>query len=129
MAITKSDWKGIALVLSVFCVVLLVSTPEKALASSLAFGVFLAIVESKRESWSHRRFWVIIAVLAIVHIVVVYVIHIPRLRAGAVAAPFAFVDAFAIWGLVNWIERRFPYARAADPGQRHADGKDLPANG
>ncbi len=117
------------MVVSVFFVVFLVSTPEKALASSLAFGVFRTIVGVKRESWAHRRFWVIIAILAIVHIVVLYVIHIPRLRAGAVAAPFAFVDAFAIWGLINWTQRRFPYARAADPGQGHADGKDLPANG
>lgn len=27
--------------------------------------------------------------------------------------PFALADGFAIWGLLNWIERRFPIARDA----------------
>jgi hypothetical protein len=89
------------------------SSLGKAFALALAFGVFLAIIQTKTESWADPRFWIILAVLAVIHVVVLSIVHIPEPRAGLEAAPFAFVDGFAMFGLLNWIERRFPRMKGA----------------
>ncbi len=110
----RSDIVLVASTASVFLLVVLVSALEKALVFSVAFAVFLSIVQTKRQSWSDRRFWVILSILALIHVVVIWVAHIPELRFGLISLPFALVDGFAMWGLINWIERRFPVAK--NPG-------------
>lgn len=118
----RSDFVLAAASLCVFAVAALLTNLDKALAFSVAFMVFLAIVQTKRESWSDTRFWAILTVLAIIHIVVLSLVHIPELRFGLISLPFALVDGFALWGFLNWIERtRCPimgkqgYARRSDP--------------
>lgn len=114
----RSDLIFGALTAIVFGVVALISSLDKALVFAVMFGVFSAIIQAKWDSRSDKRLWIIIAILAIVHIVVISLIRIPELRFGLVSLPFALVDGFAIWGLLNWIERRFPAVRDADAGKR-----------
>jgi len=100
-----------------FAVVTWVSNAEKGLAAGVTLGVFITIILTKREthkeSLSDRRFWLVIASLAVIHIVAISIIKFPEARAGMVSLPFALVDGFLMWGLINWIERRFP-----QPGSR-----------
>lgn len=96
----------------IFIGISLFSSLEKALACAIIFGVFLSIVQTRLQRQNDRRFWAIIAILAIIHIIALWLIHIPELRFGLMSLPFALADGFAMWGLINWIERRFP--RASD---------------
>lgn len=107
----RSDLILIASTALVFLVVVVFSNLEKALAFSVLFAVFLSIVQTKRESWSDRRFWFILSVLALAHIAVLSVINIPELKFGLIVLPFALLDGFAIYWFLNWIERRFPAQR------------------
>ena len=102
---------------AVFIGVAMYSTLEKALAFSVLFGVFSAIVQSKWESRHDIRFWLIISSFATAHIVLISLIHIPKVQFGLISLPFALVDGFAMWGLINWIERRFPVARNTGLGE------------
>lgn len=86
-----------------------ISSLESALAYSIVFGVFLSIIQTKWNR-SDPRFWIIITILAVVHIVILSAIRVPELRFGLMSLPFALIDGFAMWGLINWIERRFPNA-------------------
>lgn len=90
-----------------FICIAFVASLEKALAGSVVFGVFLSIIQTK---WNRRdrRFWIVIAVLAVIHIALLALIHIPKLQFGLIVLPFALVDGFAIWWLINWVERKFP---------------------
>lgn len=92
----------------VFGLVALVASLERALAFSVVFGVFFSIVQTRWKSQNNRRFWLIVAVLAIIHVVILSLIRIPELRFGLVVLPFALVDGFAMWWLINWIEKGFP---------------------
>jgi nicotinamide riboside transporter PnuC len=92
----------------VFLIVSLVSSLEKALIFSTVFAVFLSIVQTKRDSRRDRRFWIMIAILAIIHLAILSLVQIPTLQFGLMVLPFALVDGFAMWGLINWIDRRFP---------------------
>jgi hypothetical protein len=104
----KSDLISAALIIFIFICVALISSLEKALAFSVTFGVFLAIIQTKWENRKNKRFWIILTILAIIHVVVLSLIHIPELRFGLICLPFALADGFAMWGLINWIERCFP---------------------
>ncbi|KPF52365.1 hypothetical protein IP65_16515 [Novosphingobium sp. AAP1] len=104
----KATRLGILLVAIVFIAVAVISDLEKALAASVTFGVFMAIIQAKWESRNDWRFWAVIAIFAVIHIVAISVIRFPEVRAGLVSLPFALVDGFIMWGLINWIERRFP---------------------
>lgn len=106
-----------AATLLVFVAVMLISNLEKALVFAVMFGVFSALAQSKWESRKNRLVWVILAVLAVIHIVVLSLVRIPELRFGLISLPFALVDGFAIYGLLNWIERRFPVVRDVDAGE------------
>ncbi len=98
---------GLSTVFVFGCVAIFASL-EKALACSIVFGVFLSIIQTKWNKRRDRRFWIIIAILAIVHVIALSLIHIPELRFGLMSLSFALVDGFAMWWLINWIERRFP---------------------
>lgn len=100
------------LILPTLAVVTWLSNAEKGLAASSMVGVFYTIIrtksETRKESLSEHRFWAVIAILAVIHIVAISVIKFPELEAGLVSLPFALVDGFIMWGLIDWIERRFP---------------------
>jgi hypothetical protein len=92
----------------VFGLVALVASLERALVFSVVFGVFFSIVQTRWKSQNGRRFWLIIAILATIHVVVLSLIRFPEPSFGLAVLPFALVDGFAMWWLINWIERRFP---------------------
>lgn len=94
--------------LIVFILVALVSTLENALAVSVSLGVLAAVVQTKWDRRRDPRMWVLIGIIAAVQLPAIFLVHIPRLSAGLVCLPFAFIEGFALLGLLNWIERRFP---------------------
>ena len=116
----QSNLIGIILVFSVFAIAYILSNAEKALASAIVFGVFLTIIQTKaetrREQLSDWRFWITVSILAIIHFVVIAIVKFPELRAGLISLPFALVDVFAMWALINWIEKRLSGPRAPDSG-------------
>ena len=117
-ATRKSDLIGVLTVIAVFFALVIFVSPAKALAGCVVAGTFLSIIQTKKKSQRDRRFWTIIAVLAVIHIVVLSLIHIPEPRFGLMSLPFALADGFAIWGLLNWIERRFPTERGGSLTKR-----------
>lgn len=90
----------------------------EALAYSVTVGVFLSIIQTKPRKLRNRKFWTILAILAVGHIVVLSLIRIPEPRFGLMSLPFALADGFAIWWLINWIERRFPILTDSDAGKQ-----------
>jgi hypothetical protein len=95
---------------AVFFVVWPFGGMEKALASAVIFGVFSAIIQAKWGSRRDKRFWLVISVFAVVHIVALSLIQIPELRMGLISLPIALVDGFAMYRFINWIEKKFPNA-------------------
>jgi uncharacterized membrane protein len=81
---------------------------ETSLATSVTVGVFVAIIQTKWESRRDWRFWCVIFIFAIIHIVIIFTVKFPIPRAGLVSLPLAFIDAFLIWEIIKWIERNFP---------------------
>ena len=114
----KKDWILAPFLLIVFAIVAWVSNLETALAAGITFGVFAIIIQEKWASRGDWRFWLVISVFALIHIIAITVIRFPQPRAGTITLtityPFAIIDGLVMWGLINWIERRFP--RAADAG-------------
>jgi ABC-type multidrug transport system fused ATPase/permease subunit len=94
--------------LSVFALLLLVTNLERAFAYSVVVMVFLSIIQTKQNSWSDKRFWMVIVAFALIHIVALSLITIPKFEFGMMIFPFALADGFAMWGILNWIDRRFP---------------------
>ena len=104
-------------VLAVFILVTIFSSLEKAFALSMTFGVFAAIIQTKWESRMDWRFWSILSIFACVHLLAIYLIHFPRPELALAFVPVAMVDGFAMWGLINWIEQRFPLSRDTNSGR------------
>ena len=104
-----ANWILVGIGVIIFALVASISTLEKGLAAMLSFGVFATIIQTKSEtrkqSLGDWRFWLIIAIFAFVHIVAITVIKFPELKAGLISLPFALVDGFAMWFLIDWIER------------------------
>jgi hypothetical protein len=100
-----SDWLVAIFVIVIFSLVAWVSNLEKGLAAGVTFGVFAAIVQSKWASRGNWLFWAIIAVFAALHIALLFVITFPQVHAGLISLPFALVDGFFMWGLINWVEK------------------------
>lgn len=108
--LTRTDWLSMAALGVVFVLVALVSTPENALAVMLTLGVLAIVVQAKWSSRRDPRLWAVIGTVGAVQFPAAFLVHIPRLSAGAVSVPFVLVEGFALWGLLNWMERRFPRA-------------------
>ena len=111
---SRSDWIMAGLCLLTFSLVTWASNPETGIVAGITLGVFVTIIltkrETRKESLAERRFWLIIAILAAIHILAISLIRVPELQFGLLVLPFALADGFAMWWLINWIERRFPLA-------------------
>lgn len=107
----RVDWAIAGLIIIVMIFVALLSNLEKGLAAGVSVGIFATIIQTKsetrKESLSDRRFWFVIAVLAVIHVVAISIIRFPELQAGLVSLPFALVDGFGMWGLINLIEKHW----------------------
>jgi hypothetical protein len=113
----RSDLALIVATAAVFLAVAMVSYIEKAFAFALCFSVFMAIAQTKRDSWKDARFWTLFLGIAALHFVAIALVRIPEIKFGLLGLPFALVDGFAIYGLLNWIERRFPVIKDSDSGK------------
>ena len=107
-ATRRNDLALLLLGIIVFVAFYFYFSAGEALAYSITVGVFLSIIQTKPRKLRNRRFWMILGILAVGHIVVLSLIRIPEPRFGLMSLPFALADGFAIWWLINWIERRFP---------------------
>ena len=92
----------------IFIAVAWISTLEKALAAAVTFGVFAAILQEKWSIRNDRRLWAILSFFVIIHIAFIALVKFPVPRAGLVSLPFALVDGFSMYGLINWIEKHHP---------------------
>lgn len=90
----------------VFGLVAYLSNLEKALAASLVFCVFFTIFSVKLKHGISKTFLIGLLVLAALHIIGLIIIEVPEPKFGLAALPFAFADAFLMWGFLNWLERR-----------------------
>lgn len=106
---SRENWILVGIGVIIFASVASISNLEKGLAAMLSFGVFATIIQTKsetrKESLRDWRFWLIIAIFAVIHIVAITIIQFPELKAGLISLPFALVDGFAMWFLIKWIER------------------------
>jgi hypothetical protein len=101
----RSDYFFIVTTALVFIIVYPIAGLEKALAFSVTFGVFSAVAQAKWQMRTDSRFWVVLAVFAIIHISVIALIDIPELKFGLVSLPVALVDGFAMYAFLNWLEK------------------------
>jgi len=115
---SRIDWIIVAISLIAFFFSAFATNLEKGLFVGAAVFVFGTIIQTKSEtrmeSLRERRFWLLITALAIVHIIVLSLVRIPELQFGLVVLPFALVDGFAMWWLINWVERNFPATNDPD---------------
>lgn len=109
-----ANWIVGLTVLAVFIVISILSSLEEAFASAMTFGVFAAVIQTKWSSRNDWRLWSVISVFLIAHVLALCLIHFPRPEIALAFVPVAMIDGFVMWGLINWIERRFPLSR--DPG-------------
>lgn len=106
--LSRTDWLVIGALLIIFVAVALVSTLEKAFAVSMSLGVFAAVVQQKWDSRRDPRMWALLGAVAAGQLSAICLIHIPRFSTGLIFVPVGLAEGFALWGLLNWIERRFP---------------------
>ena len=102
------DLLAIALVCAIFVVCSLFLDKFKSTAISVALLVFYALIA---VNWYNRRrgwFWLLIVALAVVHVAAIAMLDVlvPEGPALAYIVPAAFIDGFAMYGLVNWLEMR-----------------------
>jgi hypothetical protein len=106
---SRLDWIIVGLGLLVFALVAPFTSLEKGLAAGTTFFIFATIIQTKsetrKESLSDWRFWLVISVLVVIHVVVLIIIKIPELKAGLISLPFALADGFVMWFLIKWLER------------------------
>lgn len=106
---SRENWIAVGIGVVIFILVASVSNLEKGLAAMLSFGVFVTIIQTKaetrKESLSDWRFWLVIFVFAVIHVIAITLIEFPELKAGLISFLFALADGFAMWFLIKWIER------------------------
>jgi predicted membrane protein len=108
------NWIVFLIITVIFIVTALMANLEEALGYSVTFGVFAAVIQTKWSSRHRRYFWIVIAVFALIHVIVLSAVRIPALPHGSVAMPFALVDGFIIYGFLNWLERRIQNRSSED---------------
>jgi predicted MFS family arabinose efflux permease len=92
-----------------------VTAVEKAFVAALSVGVFYVIISREWDKRYDTRFWALISVFALIHVIALLFIRFPHYRGPAltIALPFMFIDGFAMWGILTWIDKRFPRKRKA----------------
>lgn len=105
---SRADWTILAPLTLVFILVALVSTLENALAVSVSLSVLGIVVQTKWDSRRDPRMWALIGIVGAVQLFTIFLVHIPKLSVGLICLPFALLEGYALFGLLNWMERRFP---------------------
>ena len=84
--------------------------PDRAFAVAMSVYVFYVIISREWDRRRERRFWVVMLIFAVLHVFALSLVKLPHYHVPsvAIAFPFMFADGFAMWGILNWIEKRFP---------------------
>jgi hypothetical protein len=81
---------------------------ERAFAIAMTVFVFYALLVVKWDSRHDTRFWIAIVIFALVHVAILTIIKFPHYSGPSlIILPFALADAFAMWGVVSWLEKRW----------------------
>lgn len=77
---------------------------ERAFLTSLSVYTFYVIISVEWRRRYDGRFWLLLSVFAIIHVIAIAFIRFPHFDGPsiAVALPFMFLDGFAMWGVLNW---------------------------
>ena len=75
------------------------------LAVVCVIGVFIAVAYARRQSLKHPTFLLALLALFVVHIAAALMIRLPDTFHGAVIAPIAFADLFAVLWIMSRIEK------------------------
>jgi hypothetical protein len=86
----------------------------KSFAVAVVIAVFYVIISRSWDKRGDLRFWLIIGLFATAHIAALFLITFPHLKSGLVVLPVALVDGLAMWGIMNWIEKRFPRSSSVE---------------
>ncbi|MDR6125936.1 hypothetical protein QE361_003636 [Sphingomonas sp. SORGH_AS802] len=94
--------------LPVFVIVSYISTPEKALVTTTVFFSIYTAVMSHWGVRNQRGFWLLVALILGVNIVVIWAIPITgKSPSGhAIAYPIGIAEGFAVYWLLGWWRRR-----------------------
>lgn len=80
---------------------------ERAFAIAMTVFVFYALLVVKWNSIHQVRFWILITIFAIIHVMLLSTIEFPHYSGPSlIILPFALADAFAMWGILNWFGLR-----------------------
>ena len=109
----RVDSLSIVFICIIFAVCALFIGKTRATEVGTSLLAFYAVISVK---WYNRRkiwFWAVIVVLVLAHLGVVIFLNsnIPEGPALAYIAPIAFVDAFAIYAVVTFIEKQLLRAK------------------
>jgi phosphoglycerol transferase MdoB-like AlkP superfamily enzyme len=90
---------------------------EKAFAFALCLGVFYVLISREWSKRSSIRFWLIIAVFALVNVIGISLIKFPHYHGPSlIALPCVVADGFAMWGILTMLDRRIPFEDYRDSG-------------
>jgi len=109
--LNRGDWVIILSVAAVFIAVANVWTLEAGFAVGITAGVFVAVIQAKWDSRRDWRVWLILSVLAAVHVAVIVAFRLPEIKVGLAVTPFAIAEGLVILALINWMEKHFPAHR------------------
>jgi len=106
----ERDWLAVIPVGAVYFGLGKLMQDERAFLAALSVYVFYVIISREWERRHQSRFWMVMAVFALLHVVALSVIRLPKFTGPtiAVAFPFMMADGFGMWGILTWIEKRFP---------------------
>jgi hypothetical protein len=106
----ERDWLAVIPVGALYFGLQTVMQDEGAFAFALSAGVFYLIISREWDRRHDTRFWSLLSVFALLHIIAFSFIKLPHYSGPGltVALPFMFLDGFAMWGILNWVLKRSP---------------------
>lgn len=105
----ESDWLAVIPVAALYVGLGQLMQDERAFLTALSVGVFYVIISREWDRRRETRFWAFMSVFAVLHVAALSLAKLPHHAGPAIslAFPFMFADGFAMWGILNWIEKRF----------------------
>lgn len=103
------DWLMVIPTGIVFFVLWPIVGQGKSFACAAIFYVFYAIISHRWDQRRDRRFWLVLLAFALVHVVALSLIRFPaEVRPGLISLPFALLDGFIMWAILDWIKQQYP---------------------
>jgi hypothetical protein len=106
------DWLAVIPVGALYLGLGQVMQNERAFLAALSVGVFYVIISREWDQRHQTRFWTVMSGFAVIHLAALSLVQLPHYTGPGIglAFPFMFADGFLMWGILNWIEKRFPTA-------------------